>query len=141
MPYDPDRDFVPVARMTTSWGMFAIHPSVPARSVKELIALARTRPGRLNYASTGPGSPANMGSELFNVMAGTRLVHVPYKGSVPGTLSVMQGETDVMFNNFLTALPLVKAGRLRSACSLDDHGFQFCDRRIRRMARTVNPSR
>jgi tripartite-type tricarboxylate transporter receptor subunit TctC len=90
------------------------HPSVPARSVKELIALAKTRPGKLSYASSGAGSLSHLSGELFTTLAGIKMVHVPYKGSSPGTFSVVSGETDTMFSNLLPALPLLKSGRLHA---------------------------
>ena len=93
--------------------LLVAHPSVPARSVKELIALARARPGQLNFASSGPGDTNHLSAELFQIEAGVKLVHVPYKGAAPGTLSVIMGETDLMFSNIVPAIPPVQAGRLR----------------------------
>ena len=114
LAYSPLRDFSPVSLAATTSYLMVSHPSVPASSVRELVALAKGRPGRLNYASTGVGSPAHLGGELFNTLAGIRTVHVPYKGSVGSTTAVMQGETDFMFSNFLSSLALVKSGRLRA---------------------------
>jgi tripartite-type tricarboxylate transporter receptor subunit TctC len=91
-----------------------VHPSVPARSVKELIALARSHPGQLNFASSGPGDTNYLSGELFQIQADIRMTHVPYKGAAPGTLSVVMGETDLMFSNIVPAIPPVKAGQLRA---------------------------
>jgi tripartite-type tricarboxylate transporter receptor subunit TctC len=93
--------------------VLVVHPSVPVRTVKELIALARRKPGLLNYASSGPGGPAHLSAELFQSMASVKMVHVPYKGSAPGTLAAMAGETDLMFSNILPAVPAIQSGRLR----------------------------
>lgn len=113
LPFDMPKDFAPISLVAyTSYALVA-HPSVPARSVRELIALARARPGRLTFASSGTGGPSHLAGELFSSMAGIRMIHVPYKGSSPGTLSVIAGETDLMFGNVLPALPAIKSGRLR----------------------------
>jgi tripartite-type tricarboxylate transporter receptor subunit TctC len=87
--YNPTVDYAPISAVASTTYLLVIHPSVPARSVKDLINAAKARPGRLNYASTGPGSPAHLAGELFNSMAGVNTVHIPYKGSSPGTLSVV----------------------------------------------------
>ena len=111
--YNPTTDYAPISAVASTTYLLVIHPSVPARLVKDLINLAKSRPGRLNYASTGPGSPAHLAGELFNSMAGVNTVHIPYKGSSPGTLSVVQGETDLMFGNILPSIPLIQSNRLR----------------------------
>jgi tripartite-type tricarboxylate transporter receptor subunit TctC len=111
--YNPTTDYAPISLVASTTYLLVIHPSVPARSVKDLINLAKSRPGSLNYASTGPGSPAHLAGELFNSMAGVKTVHIPYKGSSPGTLSVVQGETDLMFGNILPSIPLINLNRLR----------------------------
>ena len=114
LPFEMPRDFSPISLIAYTAYVLVAHPSVPAKSVKELIALAKLRPGRLTYASSGPGGPAHLSGELFSSMAGVKMIHVPFKGSSPGTLSVMAGETDLMFSNTLPALPSVKSGRLRA---------------------------
>jgi tripartite-type tricarboxylate transporter receptor subunit TctC len=111
--YNPMTDYAPISAVASTTYLLVIHPSVPAKSVSDLINVAKSRPGRLNYASTGPGSPAHLAGELFNSMAGVNTVHIPYKGSSPGTLSVVQGETDLMFGNILPSIPLIQANRLR----------------------------
>ena len=113
LPYDMPNDFAPVSLVAFTAYLLVAHPSVPAKSVKELIALAKSRPGRLTYASSGSGGQSHLSGELFGSMAGVKMIHVPYKGSSPGTLSVMAGETDLMFSNVLPALPAVRSNRLR----------------------------
>ena len=114
LPYDPQKDLAPITTVATNMYMLVVHPAVPARSVKQLIALAKSTPGRLNYASSGYGAPAHLAAELFQALTKLRMVHVAYKGSGPGTTSVMIGETDLMFSNILPAVPAVKSGRLRA---------------------------
>jgi len=112
LPFDMPRSFAPISLLATTAYVLVVHPAVPARSVSELVKLAKSRPGGLTYASSGTGGPAHLSGELFASMTGARLIHVPYKGSGPGTLAVMGGETDLMFSNILPALPAVKNGRL-----------------------------
>jgi len=112
-PYDPVRDFAPVSLAASAPYALLVHPAVPARSVKELVALAKSRPGKLNYASGGNGTGIHMAGELFNLAAGVRILHVPYKGAGPGMAALMSGETDMMFNGLSPAIPQMKSGRLR----------------------------
>ena len=114
LAYDPLRDFAPVTQVTGTPFVFVVHPSLPARSVKEFIALARTRPGELNYGSAGSGSGAHLFVEMFGAMARVKLQHVPYKGAAPATTAIMSGETIFMFENIVTMLPLARAGKLRA---------------------------
>ena len=113
LPYDSLKDFAPVSPVSTGTYVLVVHPSVPARSVKQLIDLAKARPGQLNFASSGPGDTNHLSGELFQTEAGVRLVHVPYKGAAPGTLSVVMGETDLMFSNIVPVIPPLKAEKLR----------------------------
>jgi tripartite-type tricarboxylate transporter receptor subunit TctC len=112
--YDPIKDFAPISLAGTTAYMLVIHPSLPARSVRDLIVLAKSSPDRIAYATTGQGSPAHLGAELFQAMAAIKLVHVPFKGGAPAMLSLLQGETYVMVANFLTALPPVRSNRVRA---------------------------
>src|SRR5687767_14151409 len=91
-----------------------VHPSLPARSVKELVALARARPGELHYASSGVGGPLHLAGELFKQRAGVNMVHVPYKGGVPAAAAVAIGESQVGFASLAASLPFLKAGKLRA---------------------------
>jgi tripartite-type tricarboxylate transporter receptor subunit TctC len=114
LPYDPLKDLAPVTTVASSALMLVAHPAVPARSVKQLVALARAKPGALNYASSGSGAPAHLAAELFQALTKTKLTHVPYKGTAPAVTSVLTGETDVSFGNMLALVPLVQSGRLRA---------------------------
>ena len=114
LPYDTTRDFAPISLVATSPYVLVVHPSVPARNVKELIALAKARAGEIMYASGGSGSSAQLAAELFNQMAGVRLREIPYKGAGPALLAVVSGESAVVFGNALTVKPHIESGRLRA---------------------------
>ena len=114
LPYDSVRDFAPVTMFTSGPALLVVHPSVPAKSVKELIALAKSRPGQLNYASAGIGTPPHLSGELFKTMAGVDMVHVPYKGNGPAYTDLIGGQVTVMFPNVSTATAHVRAGKLRA---------------------------
>ena len=113
LPFDPIKDFAPVTTLNSFSFIVVVHPSVPANSVKELIALAKAKPGVLNYASGGTGTPPHMGAELFKSMAGINIVHVPFKGAdaIP---ALLDGQVQSYVGPFGTMLPYVKAGRLRA---------------------------
>ena len=111
--YDPIRDFAPIALLATQYNALVVHPSVPARSVKELVAIARDKAGRLNYASSGNGSPTHLGMELFKLAAKIDLTHVPYKGAAPSRTDLLGGHVDTMFDVLRTALPFHESGRAR----------------------------
>lgn len=113
LAYDLERDFAPVSNVVVVPFALVSHPSVPARSVRELIGLARARPGHLNYASSGIGSSAHLSNELFNSMAGVRITHVPYKGVAEGVTALASGQIDMIFGSFPATLPLYEAGRIR----------------------------
>ena len=112
--YDPLRDLTPVAFVAASPLMLVVHPSVPASSVKALIALARAQPERLSYGSGGNGSPAHLTAELFKSTTGTRVTHVPFKGSAPSVLALVGGQIDLSFTTIVISIPQVKANRLRA---------------------------
>jgi tripartite-type tricarboxylate transporter receptor subunit TctC len=113
-PFDPLRDFAPVTLALTSPSILVAHPSLPVKSVKELLALAKARPGELNYASGGNGAPTHLAAELFKLMAHVDLVHLPYKGSGPALNALLGGEAHLMFTVANGGLPHVKSGRLRA---------------------------
>jgi tripartite-type tricarboxylate transporter receptor subunit TctC len=113
MPYDPVKDFAPISLLVSVPNLVLAHPSVPAGSMRELIALARGRPGRLNYASPGSGSSTHMTGELLKLLAGVVIVHVPYKGPGPAQAAVLAGEVDLLFDPIASTYPHVKAGRLK----------------------------
>ena len=111
VPYDPIKDFEPVSTLTTFMLFLVAHPSLPARSVKALIALAKAQPGQINYGSSGTGTTAHIGGELFGYMTGVRMTHIPYKGSGPSIPAIISGEVAILFGSN-TAVPHVKAGKL-----------------------------
>lgn len=113
MPYQTLRDFAPVALVASVTNMVTVHPSVPARTVAELVAHAKANPGKLNYGSTGNGSAAHLIGELFKAAAGVDLVHVPYRGSAPAVTDLLAGQVQVMFATLPTVLPHVQDGKLR----------------------------
>lgn len=112
-PYDVARDFVPISLATISPFIVSVHPSLPAKSVKELIALLRARPGQLNYGSSGQGSVAHLATEQFKALAKVDLVHVPYKGSSLAVTSFIAGQLEVLFENQPTILPHIQSQRVR----------------------------
>ena len=114
LPYDTLRDFTPVTILGAVPFLFVVHPSVPAASVKDVITLAKARPGQLLYASAGNGSPPHLAGELMKSMAGIDLVHVPYKGLAPGLTDVIAGQLSMIFPAIAAALPQVNAGKLRA---------------------------
>ena len=113
-PYDTLKDFAPVTLAASAPYVLLVHPGVPARSVKELVALARSQPAKLNYASGGTGTGIHMAGELFNLAAGVQIQHVPYKGAAPAQTALMAGEVSMMFNGLSPALAFVKSGKLRA---------------------------
>ena len=115
LPYDPVNDFTPITLVANSVGfVLVVHPSVPARSVKELIALAKAQPGRLNYGSSGVGGVIQLATEAFNVMAGTQLTHVPYKGVGVAILDLLAGRIDLIISPGTVALGHIRSGKLRA---------------------------
>lgn len=113
LPYDVRKDFAAVARLASTPMVFAVHPSVPARSMKELIALARARPGVITYATSGAGTGHHLAGELFKSLAKIDLIHVPYQGGAPAAMAVIGGHTSVLLVNVLSVAPHAAAGRLR----------------------------
>jgi tripartite-type tricarboxylate transporter receptor subunit TctC len=113
LPYDAIRDFVPITLVGRVPEMLVVHPALPASSVQELIALAKSKPGELTFGSAGSGSPPHLAGELFQSLAKIRLVHIPYKGSAPALTDLIAGQINMYFSNILSAVPYVKGGRLR----------------------------
>jgi tripartite-type tricarboxylate transporter receptor subunit TctC len=114
IPYDTIKDFQPITLVGDTPLLFVAHPSVPAKNVKELVALAKSRPSQLNYGSSGNGSPSHLAGALLEVMTGIKLVHVPYKGMAGSNVAVMSGEIQLGFPSMTSALPHVKAGKLKA---------------------------
>ncbi len=113
-PYDALRDFAPVINIASAPNVLVVHPSVPVRTVKELIALAKSRPGALNYASNGTGTLSHLTGEMFKQQTGVNLVHIPYKGGPPAVIDLVAGQVSALFAAFPTVFPQVRAGRLRA---------------------------
>ncbi|MGZ5095386.1 MAG: Bug family tripartite tricarboxylate transporter substrate binding protein [Burkholderiales bacterium] len=114
VPYDPFKDFEPVSLIASAPLLVVVHPSLPVTTVKQLIALAKAKPGQLNYASNGVGSSTHLATELFKVMTATDMTHVPYKGLSPATTDLLSGQVQVMFSSAVAMLPHVKSGRMRA---------------------------
>ena len=112
--YDPLRDFAPVIVIASAPNMLVVHPSLPVRNVRELIALAKAQPGAINYASNGTGTLSHLTGELFKLQTGTSLVHIPYKGGPPAVIDLIAGQVSVLFTAVPTALSQVRAGKLRA---------------------------
>ena len=114
MPYDNIKDFEPVSRVAMVTIILVLHPSVPANSVKDLIALARSRPGELTFGSPGNGTPQHLAGELFNTMGKVKMLHIPYKGAVPALNDLLGGRVSLIFSSMPPALPHIKTGRLKA---------------------------
>ena len=110
IPFDPEKDFVTVSRMSTSWGVFALNPAVPARTVPEFVAYAKANPGKINFGSSGMATITHLFGEMLSLEAGIKMTHVPYRGSAPATNGLLSGEVQAQFDQ--TCLPHVKAGKL-----------------------------
>jgi tripartite-type tricarboxylate transporter receptor subunit TctC len=113
VPYDPHKDFAPVAMLVISPQVLVVHPSLGAGSVKDLIAIAKAKPGQLNFSSVGTGTSPHLGGELFKSLAGVNIVHVPYKGTAPAMTDLIAGRVQLMFTSIPTVLAHVQAGRLK----------------------------
>ena len=113
VPYDAEKSFAPINQIATGPNVICSHPNFAAQSVKELIALARARPGDLRYATSGVGGVNHFGGELFNQLAKVKLIHVPYKGGGPSMLDVMSGQVEVVFGTLIQALPHIRSGKLK----------------------------
>lgn len=114
LPYDPISDFSPVTLLATSAFILVVNPELPAKSLKELIALAKAKPGQLNYGSAGSGSSLHMTAELFKLEAGLNITHVPYKGTSPALIDLLANQVQMMFSTMPTMVPHVKSGKLRA---------------------------
>ncbi len=113
LPYDPVKSLIPIAQIAAGGNVIATHPSFPAKTVKDLIALAKAKPEQIRYASSGIGGFNHFGGELFNMLAGVKLTHIPYKGGGPSMLDVMSGQVEVLFGTLIQALPHIRSGKLK----------------------------
>ena len=118
MPYDPVKDFAAIALVLEAEGLLVVHPSIPVNSVPELIAHARSNPGKLTFASAGMGTASHLAGELFKTMAKVEMTHVPYKGNVPAITDLLAGQTALLFATMPTVLPQAKAGKLRAVATI-----------------------
>ena len=114
LPYDPIKDFEPITLLATGPYILVVHPSLPVKSVKELIALARSRPNQITYASSGNGSGAHLATELLDSMAGIKMVHIPYKGGGPALVDLLAGQVQVLFTTYASGKPHIDTGRIRA---------------------------
>lgn len=114
LPYDTVRDFAGITQIAGSPLVLTVHPSLPVRSVRELIAVAKQRPGQLSYGTSGNGGPQHLAGEMFKFMAGVAMIHVPYRGGAPAIADLMAGQTQLMFGSTFTVIPQHQAGRLRA---------------------------
>lgn len=114
LPFNMERDFAPLTQVVDVWFVQMIHPSLPAKNPRELIALAKAQPGALNFYSSGAGGAPHLAAEMFNALAGVKTTHVPYKGSAPGQIDLMAGQVQIGYDSVVQSLPFIKAGKLRA---------------------------
>lgn len=124
LPYDSTRDLAPVTQIASSPLVLCVHPSFPTRSVKELIAFLKARPDQIVYGSSGHGSPPQIATELFKLMTGTRMIHVPYKGAGPAAVDLIAGQIPIYFMNALSVVPHIRSGRVRPLGATSSKRFQ-----------------
>jgi tripartite-type tricarboxylate transporter receptor subunit TctC len=125
MPYSVQRDLAPIGQAAVAVNVLIVHPSLPVRSVKELIAIASARPAELNYGSSGPGAADHLAGELFNVIAGVKMVHVPYKGGAPAILDLVGGNIQLIFSTVSTAKGVIEAKRVRTIAIAGSRRFEL----------------
>ena len=123
LPYDSARDLAPVSQLAASPLILSVHPSFPSRTVKELIAFLKARPGQINYGTSGNGSPPHIATELFMYMTATRMVHVPYKGAGPAAVDLIAGQIPIYFMNALSVVPHIRSGRVRALGATSSRRF------------------
>lgn len=125
MPYDPMRDLLPVSQAANALNVLVVHPSLPTGNVREFVALAKSRPGQLNYGSSGSGATDHLAGELFNALTGAKMVHVPYKGGAPAMLDLVSGNVQVVFSTVSTAIAAIDAKRVRPLAMTGNQRFQL----------------
>jgi len=125
MTYDPMRDLIPVSQAANALNVLVVHPSLPAKNVKEMIAIAKARPAQMNYGSSGPGATDHLAGELFNVLAGVKMVHVPYKGGAPAMLDLVAGNVQVVFSTVSTAIAAMDSKRVRPLAMTGNQRFEL----------------
>jgi tripartite-type tricarboxylate transporter receptor subunit TctC len=125
MNYDVQRDLIPVSLAANALNVLVVHPSLPVKSVKEFVALAKARPGQLNYGSSGPGATDHLAGELFNAMTGAKMVHVPYKGGAPAMLDLVSGNVQLVFSTMSTAVGAIESKRVRALGMTGNQRFEL----------------
>jgi tripartite-type tricarboxylate transporter receptor subunit TctC len=125
MPYDPVRDLTAITRAVVAINVLVVHPSLPVKTVSDLITLAKARPGELNFGSSGPGAADHVGGELFNLLAGVKMVHVPYKGGAPAMLDLMGGNVQLIFSTVSTATAAIDSKRIRPVAIAGSERFEL----------------
>jgi tripartite-type tricarboxylate transporter receptor subunit TctC len=124
MPYDPQKDLVPIGQVANALNVLVVHPSLPAKTVKEFIAIAKQRPGALNFGSSGPGATDHLAGEVFNVMAGVKMVHIPYKGGAPAMLDLVAGQVEIVFSTMATAIGAIQGNRIRAIAMTGNQRYE-----------------
>lgn len=125
MPFDPQKDLAPVTRLVNGISVLVVHPDLPVRSVRDLVAYARANPGRLSFGSAGAGTDTHLAGELFKAMTGTEMMHVPYKGGAPAILDVAAGRVQLSFMSVATTMSFIKAGKLRPIAMTGARRFEL----------------
>ena len=123
MPYDPVKDLAPVSLAADALNVLVVHPALPVKNVRELVALGKARPNQLNYGSSGPGATDHLAGELFDLMTGTKMVHVPYKGGAPAIIDLVAGNVQIIFSTVSTAIGQIKSGRIRALAMTGTNRF------------------
>ena len=125
LPFDPVKDLLPVTQAANALNVLVVHPSLPAKTVKQVIAIAKARPGELSFGSSGPGATDHLAGELFKTLTGVNMVHVPYKGGAPAMLDLMSGQVQTVFSTVSTAIGAIKGGRVRAIAMTGDKRFEL----------------
>lgn len=125
IPYDPAKELTPVSQAANALNVLVVHPSLPVKSVRDVIALAKAKPGELNFGSTGPGATDHLAGELFNSLAKVKMVHVPYKGGAPAMLDLVAGNVQLVFSTVSTAFGSIKAGKIRALAMTGNQRFEL----------------
>ena len=125
LSFDPVKDLLPVTQAANALNVLVVHPSLPAKTVKDVIAIAKARPGELSFGSSGPGATDHLAGELFKTLTGVNMVHVPYKGGAPAMLDLMSGQVQTVFSTVSTAIGAIKGGRVRAIAMTGDRRFEL----------------
>ena len=125
LPFDPVKDLLPITQAANALNVLVVHPSLPAKTVKEVITIAKARPGELSFGSSGPGATDHLAGELFKTLTGVNMVHVPYKGGAPAMLDLMAGQVQTVFSTVSTAIGAIKGGKVRAIAMTGDKRFEL----------------